>query len=98
MKQWSRLVVDVRCGGCGKEIATGQPVKVLQVATVKKPKFRGECCEGQAPVDVPMRPTAKPTAKMLSFSTFRQTSALMLDRLEGDFKQDQAGRDPGEEG
>jgi len=98
MKQWSRLVVDVRCGGCGKEIATGQPVKVLQVATVKKPKFRGECCEGQAPVDVPMRPTAKPTAKMLSFSTFREQFPVMFEKIGHDFKIAQAGRDPGEEG
>lgn len=98
MKQWSRLAVAVRCGYCGHEVVAGQPVMVVQVETVKQPKYRGECCEGQAVVDVPMRTVAKPVARMLSFSTFRQTSPLMLDKIERDFKQDQAGRDPGEEG
>ena len=97
MNQWSRLAVAVRCGFCGKEILVGQPVKVLQVAMVKRPIYRGECCEGQAAADEPMRPTAKPPAKMLSFSTFRQTSPAMLDKLERDFKIDQAGREPGED-
>lgn len=71
---------------------------VLQVEPVKQPKYRGECCEGQAVVvDVPMRTVAKPAARMLSFSTFRQTSPVMLDRLGRDFKIDQAGREPGED-
>ena len=71
---------------------------VLQVAAVKQPKYRGECCEGQAVADLPMRTSAKPTAKMLSFLTFREHFPSMFNKLAHDFKQDQAGREPGEEG
>lgn len=97
--QWSRLSVDVRCGLCGETVPTGKPVKVLQVGGVKRPKFRGECCEGQAPANVPMRTEPRPSnLKQSGFTPSRDVMQSALDKFEFDFKMAQAGRDPGEEG
>ena len=99
MIRWQRLSVDVRGGLCGAEIWKGQPVKVIEIATVRHPMFRGECCDGQAPAAVPHKFEPRPKAiQAFPWASFRHDSASMFDRLAmRDVKQQQAGRDPGED-
>lgn len=88
MTIWYRLNMDVRCGRCGTEIPAQKPVKVIQVAAVTRAKFRGECCEGQAPADVPRRIEPKPRPPS-SFGTFREAVPSMFT----DVKQRAVGED-----
>ena len=94
MTQWYRLAVDVRCGLCGQPLAAGHPVKVLQVPGVKRPKFRGECCEGQAPADVPRKVDPTPfVPRPLPFATFREAVPAIVDAIPFDHKRAAAGKD-----
>ena len=98
MSRWYRLNVDVRCGLCGEEIVQGYPVKVIEIATVRHPMFRGECCDGQAPAAVPHKFEPRPKAVVMpSFGTFTQSWPDVFSRIANDHKMSQAGRDPGED-
>lgn len=55
MKYWSRAAADMLCGYCASELAPDSPIHVTTLSTIKKPKYRGQCCAGPAPPDLPKR-------------------------------------------
>lgn len=94
MTGWTRTPLQRVCGRCAGHIDRGAPIYVMELARLSHTKIRCESCAGPAPDDLPPftelpRPT--PSAP-LSFARF-SVSALPFD-----YKQAQAGRDPGEEG
>ena len=49
-REWTRVVVGARCGGCGVYVPPDAPVQVIRLAGLKRGLIRGECCVGQAPL------------------------------------------------
>lgn len=55
--KWGRSTGDRLCGFCAKPIAEGAPVLAIALPHIKGPqryKWRGECCAGPAPPDLPL--------------------------------------------
>lgn len=78
MTEWVRLGVDVRCGKCGVTVPAQKPVKVIAVATVRRRMYRGECCEGPAPLELtqPVERTPKPPLPFARLGEIRVPGAL----------------------
>ena len=55
MRTWQRAPRDLLCGGCGPitTIQKGSPVLLIQIPGVKAVKYRGPCCAGEPPPDLP---------------------------------------------
>lgn len=51
-RTWTRATVVRLCGGCGHELAVGDPVLELRLMGVHDPKLRCVLCEGPAPPDL----------------------------------------------
>jgi hypothetical protein len=92
MTYWVRLAIDLRCGRCGRLVAAQQPVQVIRVASMTRHLFRGQCCAGVAPVELPV-PQAMTPRPPLPFTRTRELVAT----LPPDWKS-RAAREPGEEG
>ncbi len=111
MKTWTRADRFHFCGGCNSPIQKGEPILVMELepqraigapiagAAEAKPKPRIRCCgcawtkfDTTPPKDLPalqQRPPIAPRGQ-LSFAS--------VGTMARDFKQAQAGREPGEEG
>ena len=55
MRTWVRAPRDLLCGGCGPvtTIPKGAPVLQIQVPGVQAIRYRGPCCAGEPPPDLP---------------------------------------------
>lgn len=59
MRHWERTKLALLCGGCGKTLPKESPIQVIELAAVKRKKFRGECCADMAaPDDLPDAPSS----------------------------------------
>lgn len=90
MKTWARATRDHFCGGCGAAIAKDDPLLLITIRDVDQQRVRCVACVGPVPEGVTL---AEPLAYgPLPFARFRP------DLLPFDWKQLQAGREPGEDG
>ncbi len=51
MRVWGRAKRHYRCGQCGGDIQTGDPLCAIQIGSIKKPRLRCATCAGE-PVPV----------------------------------------------
>lgn len=56
MRTWVFVNVAERCGYCGAEIPEGAAAIEIALRGVKRRRYRGECCAGIAPPELPARP------------------------------------------
>lgn len=56
MRTWIWLTQDERCGNCGLNLPQGSAAHKIELRGVKQPRYRGECCAGQAPPTISSSP------------------------------------------
>lgn len=55
MREWVRLTVPMRCGGCGASVEKGASMQRLTLTNVKRKLYRCEACVGsEAPPALPV--------------------------------------------
>lgn len=60
MRTWLRLSHRERCGRCGQNLPEGTSAQEILLHGVKRKHYRGECCAGAAPPDLPALPVLEP--------------------------------------
>lgn len=53
MLEWTHAEADGFCGGCGHDIARGEPVRVTSIVGVTRKFVRCQDCVGTAPPELP---------------------------------------------
>jgi hypothetical protein len=92
MQSWTRGAQEQLCGGCGAQLAIGDPLKRLTIGRIVK--VRCERCVGPAPADLPPLPARTGITPTLLMRPTRGVPMLPLD-----WKARSTGeREPGEEG
>ena len=68
MRTWQRANREVYCGGCTSQtlIPIGSPVLVIELADMKNVFYRGQCCAGPAPPDLPIAGQGQQRTKRLT--------------------------------
>lgn len=89
MLTWDRVKYPRRCGRCGRLLEIGAPLFVIQIGRLEK--VRGECCEGQAPPELP--PYVRPGP--VEITPFRPIQSI-AHMLPLDWRRRQAGDDGGD--
>ncbi len=56
MRTWIRLTHRERCGTCRAELSEGTAAQAIELRGVKRKLYRGECCAGDAPPNLPEQP------------------------------------------
>jgi len=82
MRTWV-FVRDVeKCGGCNAQIPAGSAAQQIHLHGIKKPKYRGECCAGDAPPNLPEAPVFAALPKL----DLSRIDALIPNRTRGALK------------
>ncbi len=82
MRTWVFTEVTERCGLCGSDIPRGSAAQSIELHGVKRKRYRGECCAGAAPPNLPASPVfSKPMKLDLS-----RIEALIPNRTRGALK------------
>ncbi len=82
MREWGFVQVPERCGGCGELIPAGTAAQKIELHGVKKARYRGECCAGAAPPNLP----ASPVHRSLAPLDLSRLDALIPNRTRGALK------------
>ena len=82
MRTWARAVVPVLCGFCSELVKTGEPVLVVTLPAIDKPRYRCPACVGEPVPELPAVTVRNPTTKRMT-----PIRALKLP----DFKQRASG-------
>ena len=94
MRTWQRARIETACGACGRKVAEGDPILLLQGAGWSTPKYR---CPEHADENVPDDLPPLPTHEELVNRQPQVRLGHVIDGLPLDFKQRGAGREPGED-
>ena len=54
-REWTRVVTETYCGGCGATLVAAAPAQVIRLPHVTRLLLRGACCAGPAPPELPAR-------------------------------------------
>ncbi len=82
MRTWVFLPISKRCGYCGENIPSGSAAQEVTLHGVKQPRYRGECCAGAAPPNLP----ASPVHRSLAPLDLSRLDALIPNRTRGALK------------
>ena len=82
MRSWVFVPVVERCGMCGELIPEGSAAQEILLHGVKRKRYRGECCAGAAPPNLP----ASPVHRSLAPLDLSRLDALMPNRTRGALK------------
>lgn len=82
MRTWIFLRHPERCGRCGAQIPQGMAAQEIELRGVKRKKYRGECCAGPAPPQLPEAPVLAPVPKL----DLSRIEALIPARTRGALK------------
>ncbi len=82
MREWGFVQVAEKCGGCNAIIPAGSAAQRIDLRGVKRPKYRGECCAGAAPPNLP----ASPVHRSLAPLDLSRLDALIPNRTRGALK------------
>ncbi len=82
MRTWVFLEVEERCGLCGEQLPRGSAAQSVELHGVKRKRYRGECCAGAAPPNLP----ASPVHRSLAPLDLSRLDALMPIRTRGALK------------
>ena len=93
MRTWQRSRRRLVCGRCCAAIAIGDPLLVLESPDHTWKKARCQACAGEPVPELPALEAATPQLLGTTVPGF-----VKVGRIPFDYKQAQAGRDPGEEG
>ena len=82
MRTWVTVPLAERCGQCGAEIPMGFAAVQIELPGVKRKRYRGECCAGAAPPNLPahLERAALPPLDLT------RLSALVPERTRGALK------------
>jgi len=75
--------VNERCGYCGATIPEGSAAQQIELRGVKRKKYRGECCAGHAPPNLPAEPMLAPMPKL----DLSRIQALIPERRRGALRE-----------
>lgn len=53
MRTWDRAIVPVLCGFCGELVTPGDPVLVVTLPAIDKPRYRCPGCVGEPVPELP---------------------------------------------
>jgi hypothetical protein len=100
MRAWTRTALPTMCGGCNRQIATGEAVLVIGLVYhggKEIRRLRCDRCEGPAPPDLPA--FVERTNAIAPTPLQRVRPTLPLGTPLADWRARQSGdREPGEEG
>lgn len=82
MRQWVFVAVAERCGFCGQDIPRGSAAQQILLTGVKRKRYRGECCAGAAPPNLPASPVLAAPVKL----DLSRIEALIPNRTRGALK------------
>lgn len=82
MRTWVFVKVRERCGKCGATIPEGSAAHLVELRGVKRRIYRGECCAGAAPPNLPTEPVFAPMPKL----DLSRLEALIPERTRGALK------------
>ena len=82
MRTWVTLPLAERCGQCGTEIPAGFAAVQIELSGVKRKRYRGECCAGAAPPNLPAQIERAALPKL----DLSRLEALMPTRTRGALK------------
>lgn len=82
MRTWVFLPIGKRCGLCGAAIPAGAAAQEITLHGVKQARYRGECCAGAAPPNLPASPVLTPLPKL----DLSRIQALIPERTRGALK------------
>ncbi len=82
MRAWGFVQVPERCGLCGAEIPVGSAAQEIELRGVKRKRYRGKCCAGAAPPNLP----ASPVHRSLAPLDLSRLDALIPNRTRGALK------------
>jgi len=92
-RTWTRTALPILCGRCGRQLAKGDPVLVIELPGARRTLrfLRCDRCEGPAPPDLPA---------LIVHGGIVTTPLVRLGAgmLPLDWKMRAAEREPGEEG
>ncbi len=81
MRVWGFVSVREWCGFCGATIPEGAAAQEIQLRGVKRKRYRGECCAGDAP-EFPAVPVLATVPKL----DLSRIAALIPNRTRGALK------------
>jgi hypothetical protein len=82
LRQWVFVKSQERCGACGELIPEGTAAQEILLHGVKRKRYRGECCAGAAPPNLPASPVLSPVLKL----DLSRIEALIPNRTRGALK------------
>lgn len=82
MRAWGFVRYLEHCGGCGQTIPAGSAAQEINLHGVTRKRYRGECCAGNAPPNIPVNPVLASIPKL----DLSRLSALGPDRTRGALK------------
>lgn len=83
MRTWVVLRVAEKCGACGNTIPDGFAAIQIELRGVKRKLYRGECCAGAAPPNLPAQPVLQSLPKL----DLSRLDALVPERKRGALKE-----------
>ena len=82
LREWGFVQVQERCGFCGSDIPEGSAAQQVDLRGVKRKRYRGECCAGAAPPNLPASPVFAAPMKL----DLSRIEALIPNRTRGALK------------
>ena len=82
MRHWVFVPNPERCGRCGELIPPGAAAQEIVLHGVRRKRYRGECCAGAAPPNLPASPVLAAPQKL----DVSRLDALMPTRTRGAMK------------
>lgn len=87
MRTWQRAERDRFCGTCRAEVFRGDPILRVDVQGMTRGLFRGECCAGQAPPDLPrLIEREAPHITAARDTAFKSIQQIPITRTRGALK------------
>lgn len=86
MSKWGRTLKPFTCPGCGRAVAAGAPMRLLELPNLKRSLVRCEVCAGS-----PVPPDLPATVEGINGRTKRMTPIRQL-ASRADWKAKQAGQ------
>lgn len=80
MKSWGRVAVAMFCGGCGGLLVFNDPVLTIQLPGVRRERWRGVCCAGDAPPELPRLEDTRTTKRLTPLRTTAATVRAAFER------------------
>ena len=99
MRTWERAKLPTLCGGCGAQIARGEPMLLLTWVGLRRAKQRCTACAAAGGEGiVPELDDLDPPGMNQKIATFARLDRLTAStKLLHDARLRQAGREPGED-